>query len=111
MAGTKTEVCGRIKLGINQPLSPYIFSSSQHHQVRNHIPICRSAGILANFLLENSSIKFLLSLGNVSKIVLILMVIFSIFFLLLFLFFIYFFYLWYKLLLLSWLMLGTSMSF
>ncbi|XP_022643039.1 zinc finger CCCH domain-containing protein 34 isoform X3 [Vigna radiata var. radiata] len=30
--GTKTEVCGRIKLGINQPLSPYIFSSSQHHQ-------------------------------------------------------------------------------
>ncbi|QCD76999.1 serine/threonine-protein kinase/endoribonuclease IRE1 [Vigna unguiculata] len=31
--GTKTEVCGRIKLGINQPLSPYIFSSSQHHQI------------------------------------------------------------------------------
>jgi len=50
MAGTKTEVCGRIKLGINQPLSPYIFSSSQHHQVRNHIPICRSAWHISKFL-------------------------------------------------------------
>lgn len=50
MAGTKTEVCGRIKLGIIQPLSPYIFPSSEQDQVRDYIPICRSVWFIAKIL-------------------------------------------------------------